>query len=569
MTPFHPRAALAFILTLVAGGCAGTGSQVSGPDRMVYADYLSGRYADLQRDSGTATTRYFSALLAQPRNTTIVDGAVNSALISGDRLRAEAAANVARRSGMDSDLGRLTLAAIALREGRYGVTNRPGGNTQEGAFDRLATRLFDSWALVGSKQIDAGADMLVQVGGGALFKPMFDYERAMMFDLAGRNAEAIALYESAEAAGIRLTPGLIRHGRLLERTGERDKALALYRTHLSKGEDPVVVAELRRVESGQPDNNAPITPAEGAASGLYALSSTLVGQADPEFYLPYLTLTEILDPGLHVATMLRSEGLRQMKQFAAARAELAEVPTSSPWYEAAQTRVAWTLNEEGKPREALTVARANAQRDKGRSARTNLADMERANENYAAAEALYDGLIQEIETPVAADWALYFARGASRGEIGRVAEGEADLKKALELSPNQATVLNYLGYSWVDRGMNLPEGLEMLRKAVSLEPKSGAVLDSLGWAYYRLGDYDSALEALERALELEPEDPTLNDHLGDLYWRLNRKVEAGYQWSRALSLKPKASDQLKIEAKLKDGLPNPAPDAQTVRNAPR
>jgi tetratricopeptide (TPR) repeat protein len=115
-------------------------------------------------------------------------------------------------------------------------------------------------------------------------------------------------------------------------------------------------------------------------------------------------------------------------------------------------------------------------------------------------------------------------------------------------------VLNYLGYSWVDKGENLEDGMQMIRRAVEQRPDDGYIVDSLGWAYYRIGDYDQAVKNLERAVELKPEDPTINDHLGDAYWRVGRNLEARFQWSHARDLKPEADDLKKIEDKLKVGL---------------
>ena len=146
------------------------------------------------------------------------------------------------------------------------------------------------------------------------------------------------------------------------------------------------------------------------------------------------------------------------------------------------------------------------------------------------------------------------ARAAARERLGRWPEAEADLQRALVLSPEQPDILNYLGYSWIDRGVRLQEGLAMIQRAVALRPASGAVIDSLGWAYFRLGDYAQALEHIERAVELQPADATLNDHLGDVYWRLGRRIEARFQWRRALSLAPDAPAS--IEAKMAAGLPD-------------
>jgi Flp pilus assembly protein TadD len=119
-------------------------------------------------------------------------------------------------------------------------------------------------------------------------------------------------------------------------------------------------------------------------------------------------------------------------------------------------------------------------------------------------------------------------------------------------------VLNYLGYSWIDRGENLERGLKMIEKAVELRPEDGYIVDSLGWAHYRMGDYAGAVGYLEKATELVPEDPTINDHLGDAYWQTGRLVEARYQWRRALQFGPEKNEVKPIEAKLEKGLELPA-----------
>ncbi len=115
-------------------------------------------------------------------------------------------------------------------------------------------------------------------------------------------------------------------------------------------------------------------------------------------------------------------------------------------------------------------------------------------------------------------------------------------------------MLNYLGYSWIDQGVHLEQGMDMIRRAVEQRPDDGYIVDLLGWAYFKTGNYDEAVKNLERAVELKPEDPTINDHLGDAYWRVGRFLEAHFQWSHAKDLKPEPEDLPKIEAKLKDGL---------------
>ncbi len=128
------------------------------------------------------------------------------------------------------------------------------------------------------------------------------------------------------------------------------------------------------------------------------------------------------------------------------------------------------------------------------------------------------------------------------------------------LNPDQPQVLNYLGYSWVDQGMNLDRALEMIQKAVAASPNDGYIIDSLGWAYYRLGRYDEAVTQLEQAVKLRPNDPEINDHLGDAYWRVGRKLEARFQWNVAASVDEDGNVKARVAPKLADGL-----DAAPVR----
>jgi tetratricopeptide (TPR) repeat protein len=115
-------------------------------------------------------------------------------------------------------------------------------------------------------------------------------------------------------------------------------------------------------------------------------------------------------------------------------------------------------------------------------------------------------------------------------------------------------VLNYLGYSWVDKGMNLTRALDMIQKAVQASPNDGYIIDSLGWAYYRLGRYSDAVTQLEQAATLRPNDPEINDHLGDAYWKVGRKLEAKFQWNVAYSMDTEGNVKARVAPKLKGGL---------------
>ena len=190
----------------------------------------------------------------------------------------------------------------------------------------------------------------------------------------------------------------------------------------------------------------------------------------------------------------------------------------------------------------------------------------RGQKRYDEAVDYYTRAIALIDRPEEKHWTFYYSRGTCYERVKKLSLAETDLQKALQLSPNQALTLNYLGYTWIDHNRNLQQGLGLIKKAVSLKPDDGYIVSSLGWAFYRLGNFKEAVKHLERAVELRPEDATLNDHLGDAYWRVKREREARFQWDQALSLKPEPDEVDKIRRKLERGLPAASQARQSKRS---
>jgi tetratricopeptide (TPR) repeat protein len=187
-------------------------------------------------------------------------------------------------------------------------------------------------------------------------------------------------------------------------------------------------------------------------------------------------------------------------------------------------------------------------------AAVQLGNVYRADNRFIEAADAYSRALGAGAGPASEDWRIYYFRGVSLERSERWPEAEGDFKKALQLNPEQPQVLNYLGYSWVDQGLNLEAGLSLIKQAVDARPNDGYIVDSLGWAYYRLGRFAEAVTALETAVALRAEDPTINDHLGDAYWQVGRKREAMFQWAHARDLKPEPEDLQLILKKLEHGL---------------
>lgn len=544
----------AFALSVVLAACAT--AQPEPAQSGAYADYLIGRIANMRDDHSAAADRYFAALSRAPQDDVLLNGALTASLAAGDQDRARRAARMAPRTDAPA-YAHLVRATDAMSAGRWNSAATELERVEGTAAEELLGRVMLAWTRTAERRVDS---VLVDLAPLAQIRPygsLFTYQQAMALDYAGRQQEALAAYQLAHEGGLWLPAGVERHADLLVRAGQRDAAIALLNDEMNR-QNPALAAALARVEAGGAAASAPLTPQRGAAVALNGLSAVYLQESDSGNGLAALTLALMLDPDFDGARIAFAQQQARLGHLDLARTALSRVPADSPYATSARVIEAWAVLEAGAEDEALAIAQTNAAGGDPRAQRT-LADMYRSIGRHADAEPIYSALVDAQPN----DWRLRFARGAARERLGRWSEAEADFQRALVLSPDQPDVLNYLGYSWVDRGERLQEGLAMIQRAAELRPTSGAIIDSLGWAYFRLGDYPRALEQLEYAVELEPADPTLNDHLGDVYWRLGRRIEARFQWQRALTLAP--DDPAPIEAKLQHGLAPERPAHQANR----
>jgi tetratricopeptide (TPR) repeat protein len=327
-----------------------------------------------------------------------------------------------------------------------------------------------------------------------------------------------------------------------------------------------MVRELRdRVDDGSPLPLLIATPAEGLSEVFYGLGEALTGEGGVAIGGLYLQMSLYVRPDFPFALAALANVHESTKRHAEAIAVYERIERGSSLQTSIDIRKAINLNMMERPDEAKLLLDGLIAKDPS-DLRTldAVGTILRGRKRYEEAVDYYTRAIALIPKPDKRHWAYWYARGTSYERLKRWPEAEADLQKALKLSPDQPLVLNYLGYSWIDQNKNLKKGMSLIEKAVSLKPDDGYIVDSLGWAHYRLGNYRQAVRFLERAVELKPEDPVLNDHLGDALWRVGRKREASYQWQQALTLNPEPDDAEKIKLKLQNGLIN-KPDSRETR----
>ncbi len=185
----------------------------------------------------------------------------------------------------------------------------------------------------------------------------------------------------------------------------------------------------------------------------------------------------------------------------------------------------------------------------------DIANFYKNSKEYKEAIKYYSKLIVNLDDNSEVKSDLLYRRGGAYERIKKYEKADSDLLYALKIDPDNAYVLNYLAYSWLERDYKINEAIKMLEKAYSLKNNDPYIIDSIGWAYYLVKDYTKAENFLKRALEIMPNDPIVNDHYGDILWKLDRKIQARYFWGNVLKMEDAETDMIKdINIKMIKGL---------------
>ena len=534
--------------------------------------YLAARHAGVERDSETAAAYYLNVLKADPRNADLLSRTFLSVLTDGDIDEAGRLADRLIQLDRTDRIARLVIGVRALKQKQYAIARQNFAQSVRGPVTDLTATLLSAWALAGAGDTRAAIDTLDRLAGPDWYAIFKDLHAGLILDVANNKKEAGKRYERAYKADPMALRTVQAYAHYLSRNGGKDDALKLYQ-QFNKGvaDHPVVVEEMKEVSAG--DRLPPLadSPRAGAAEALYGLGASIGRRGGEDLALVYLQLALYLEPTHAMALLSLADLYDSLKKPELAIKIYDRIPTSSPLRRNAEIQVASDLDSLDRTDEAKKRLEALiAEHPKDSEAIIALGNILRGRKAFAECAEVYSKAVDNLAVPEKANWVLFYFRGICYERSKQWPKAEADLKKALELFPDQPLVLNYLGYSWVDQGVNLDEGMSMIRRAVEQRPDDGYIVDSLGWANFRIGNYEEAVKDLDRAVELKPDDSTINDHLGDAYWRVGRVLEAHFQWSHAKDLNPDAEDLPKIEQKLKSGLPDDtssAADAAKTKKA--
>src|SRR3981189_1917198 len=529
--------------------------------------YLAARHASVERDANSAAAFYRSALRTDPKNNELMDRAFISSLADGDIEEAVKLADRILTVDKSNRVARLVIGVRDLKQKKYATAQANINQSIRGPITDLVATLLSGWASYGAGDAKSAVANIDKLTGPEWYPIFKDLHSAMILELAGKEKDAGARLERA----YKLDDSMLRvaddYARWLSRNKDAASASAVFEAFEKKlPRHPLVLEGLRDTKAGKKLSPLVDSAQAGAAEALYGIGATLTRRGGEDLALVYLQLSLYLAPNHPLALLSLADLYESVKKPAMAIKIYERMPASSPLKRNAQIQLATNLDAADRSDEAIKILKGvTAEDPKDIEAVVALGNIERGRKKFADCVQTYSQGIDSLPgTNEKNNWVYYYYRGICEERSKQWSKAEADMRKALDLQPEQPHVLNYLGYSWIDQGINLDEGMKMIKRAVDQRPDDGYIVDSRGWAYYRIGNHEDAVKNLERAIDLKPDDPTINDHLGDAYWRVGRTLEAKFQWARARDLKPEPEELPKIDAKIENGLPDDTSSAASA-----
>jgi len=535
---------------LVSLSGSGAISDASGP-------YLAAQSAMRANDFGFAT-QYQSRVLTIDRDNAAATRDLLFSYVALGRLQdAIPVANLYSERGADDFVTNLIVLLGQIEDEDFAGLSKTLENEGNFSLNPFIREVLTAWTEHGLGNVQEAQRIIDDILGRPGFETFAAFHRAMMHLADGKNADALqGLGGFENTSGILTNRALLIKTALLQQMGQSDHARAFFNANFSVNSSPESAAILRNLDNNEPIvSGLPRTVSQAMSEIFFTLALFIQEQVDPSATLVYARIAEALNPQSAEVKLFVAGVLEELDQYKLALNVYEKVGAEDPKYYTTQISKARAMRRSQRVDDGIDVLNdlAAAYPDVP-VAHATLGDFLSRQDRYDEALTAYNAAISMYEAQNNLRWQLYYARGIIHERLKIWPNADQDFRSALALNPDQASVLNYLGYSLIERGEKLDEAMEMITKAVEIEPNSGYIVDSLGWGKFRLGQYEEAVPDLERAAELMATDPIVNDHLGDAYWAVGRKNEARFQWRRALSFNPEEVEETRIKRKLQVGL---------------
>ena len=547
MLKFLPHSILLLIILSIAGMVR---AEIS------FGGYLAGRHALSTKDFDAASTYLSKAIEDDIENPELLNGLISVQVSLGDIGAAKISSDNLDLLGVQTQLSNMVKIAIQLRNRDFDKAKQQIENEQ--GINPLLDKIVTGWAFADEGNFENAETIFDEIGKGSSLAQFSQMQKASMLAAYGRYENALNTIENLEKNSNRISvDARALKVQLLLKLDNKEEATEYFSKIFGDGVNSDA-ANLRMQVEDHPNAYSieeSLSLESGIAYAFYAIADILKDDADPNTALLYVRLAQYLNENSQKAILLAADLLEQMGQYDLAVAEYAKISPSSSYFLSSELGRVGALRDGGKTEAALEVLYYLSREfsDIG-IVHNSLGDFLRREERYSEAKIAYDRAVDIYRDNNNVSWVVLYARGITHERLQEWDKAESDFRNALTINPDQANVLNYLGYSLIDRGEKLDEAMTMIEKAVSLQPESGYIVDSLAWGLFKLGQYETAIPHMEKAAELMPVDPIVTDHLGDLYWAVGRQLEAKFQWRRALSFDPELKDATRIREKLRIGL---------------
>ncbi len=517
--------------------------------------YLAARQASSFSDFEVSSQYFSRALTLDQNNPVLMENALLAFVGLGKIDRGASIARKMQADGLSSQLANMVVIADLAKKGKFDqiITSLKSGKTIGPLIDRLVL----GWAKIGLNNADAAFADFDKVITDQQARDIGRYNTALAMGTLGRFQEAAALFAAKGDDGFQVSvQSALAYGQILSQLDRNQDAIAMIDTIFADVNNPAINKMRADLAAGKKLAFSSANSArKGIAEVFFTIANALDGEAVAVNTLIYARMSQALNPDHMQATLLAAGLLESLKRYDLAIKAYNQVPRDHPFYYLAELGRTKALRRSGKTEAGIEALNQLAKSFPGKpSVHSSLGDALRADGQYALASDAYSKAIDLIAKPDENDWFLFYARAISYERTDKWDQAEADFRYAMTLKPNQPQVLNYFGYSMLEKKINLDEALSLIQRAVEAQPNSGYILDSLGWGYYLLKRYDEAAATMLKAIKLMPVDAIVTDHLGDTLWAVGRHREAYFQWRRALSFDPDEKDAVRIRKKLELGL---------------
>jgi tetratricopeptide (TPR) repeat protein len=507
-------------------------------------NFLAGFYAAQKYNMEDAANFYAQVVKMGEKDPEFLRTSFSLFTASGNIDEATEYAKSFLKTNPQNSIANLVMFAGSLGKDDVISAQKYLDNVEPKNFDKFLKPALSSWLAAYKKNEVAAFSANEEIK--PLFANFYFYNKALLYEYFGKSDEALKIYTMFTKSPVVSSRVGEVIANFFARRGEYKQAQNIL-NNLKIGRNSIIVRHLLdklgedilNASEGKKVKNvySPLitSPKQAMAEAFLTMLDFAGGLKAFDAAILYAQFALHFNPNIEIAKIFYAEIMDLRGVYNVSNKIYSSFDIKSPFYYYANLRLASNLIRVKKLEEAEKVYKKIIKAFPGKvEAYIDLANLYKAQKEYKDALSNYNIAIELLSEPTGDDWVVFYNRGLMFDELKEYDKAEQDFLTALKISPQNYILLNHMGYSWIERGKNITQGINMIKLAIEKAPNDANIIDSLGWAYFIQGMYKQAVEKLEIALTKDNSNSIINDHLGDAYFKIGRKLEAQYQWKKAL-----------------------------------